>query len=315
MNFHLFGRVWGYIHLAGQFTQGVVIDFRSAEQVKQTVFMGQRGRELLGEGLAGIAARLYPGTAQTLLLKVDRLALGAKCGPALVIDQTQFPALFGQTQIGVVFAQHQPVFRPGREHAIGLAGPHGDQVIDQYADVGFIATRTPGLLAGSTAGGIHAGEQTLGCGFFVTGGAVDLAGEEQTVNHLGFQRVLQILGIEIVVFDGITGAQYVGVLHAFDRLHHLQLDVERQRGGYAVGVQLMGGQTLGLDKDLVLVLVSETVNLVLDGRAVARAHPFDHTGVHRRAIQVVADDLVGALVGVGNPAIDLLRMLLDLAQK
>ena len=62
------------------------------------------------------------------------------------------------------------------------------------------------------------------------------------------------------------------------------------------------------------VLVGETVDLVFDGRAVARPDALDDPGVHRRAIQVAGDDLVGARVGVGDPAADLTRMLLDPAQ-
>jgi hypothetical protein len=57
------------------------------------------------------------------------------------------------------------------------------------------------------------------------------------------------------------------------------------------------------------------MNLVFDGRAVARAHTFDHTGVHRRAIEVGGDDFVGSRVGVGDPAADLRRMLLTTAHE
>ena len=70
----------------------------------------------------------------------------------------------------------------------------------------------------------------------------------------------------------------------------------------------MGIQTLRLDEHLVAGLVGEAVDLVLDGRAVARPDPFDHPGEHRRAIEIVEDDLVGALVGMGDMAADLTRM-------
>ena len=68
-------------------------------------------------------------------------------------------------------------------------------------------------------------------------------------------------------------------------------------------------QALGLDKDLVRVLVGEAHDLVLDRRTVARAHAFDHARVQRRAIQPRADDVVRARRRVRDPATALRRML------
>jgi hypothetical protein len=52
-------------------------------------------------------------------------------------------------------------------------------------------------------------------------------------------------------------------------------------------------------------LVGEANDLVLDGRAVARAATFDPTSIHRRPTQPRANDLVRPLVGVGDVAGDL----------
>src|SRR5436309_366149 len=49
-------------------------------------------------------------------------------------------------------------------------------------------------------------------------------------------------------------------------------------------------------------LRGEAVDLVLDRWAVARTDAFDDSSIHRRAIEATADDVVGARVGVGNPA-------------
>jgi hypothetical protein len=75
------------------------------------------------------------------------------------------------------------------------------------------------------------------------------------------------------------------LLEAADGAHQRQLHVEGQAGGDAVGIDLVRGQPLGLDEDLMRVLVGEAVHLVLDGRAVARADALDHAGVHRRAVE------------------------------
>src|SRR5690606_11087047 len=202
--------------------------------------------------------------------------------------------------------QYQPVFGAGGEHAVGLTGTHGDQVVDQHPDVGLVAARAPAVQTLREAGSVQPGEQPLGGSFLVTGGAVDQAGEEHPADHLGFQRVLQVLGIEIVIFDGVARTQDVGVFHAAYRPHDLQLHIEGEGRGNPVGIQLVGGQAFGLDEHLVLILVGKAMDLVFDRWAIARTDPLDDAGVHRRAIQVVADDLVGPLIGVGDPTVDLL---------
>ena len=105
------------------------------------------------------------------------------------------------------------------------------------------------------------------------------------------------------------------MLQTGDRPHDLQLHIERQRGRNSVRIHLVRGQALGLEKDLMARLAGEPVNLVFNRRAIARADAFDHSRVHRRAIQVGADDIVCPLVGVRNPTRHLPRMLLRRSEK
>ena len=53
------------------------------------------------------------------------------------------------------------------------------------------------------------------------------------------------------------------------------------------------------------ILVGEAHDLVLDRRTVARPAALDLAGVHRRPVQVGADEIVDRLVGVGDVAIHL----------
>ena len=64
-------------------------------------------------------------------------------------------------------------------------------------------------------------------------------------------------------------------------------------------------QPFRLQEDLVPILVGEAHHLVLDRRAVARPAALDLPRVHRRAVQVRADQVVDRLVGVGDVAIEL----------
>jgi cyanophycinase-like exopeptidase len=63
--------------------------------------------------------------------------------------------------------------------------------------------------------GIDAREQTLGRRLFIAGGAVDLAGKEQALDLARFKAALERARVEVVVFDGVAGAQDVGVLQPF----------------------------------------------------------------------------------------------------
>ena len=63
------------------------------------------------------------------------------------------------------------------------------------------------------------------------------------------------------------------------------------------------------------VAIGEAHHLVFDRRTVARADPLDDPGIHWAAIEVIADHLVGLLVGIGDPAGNLLRMLRGIAHE
>ena len=92
-------------------------------------------------------------------------------------------------------------------------------------------------------------------------------------------------------------------------MNERHLHVERQAGRDAVRIDLVGRQSLGLEKDLVRRLVGEARDLVLDGRAVARPDTFDDPGEHRRTVETTPNDFVGPLVGMGDPARPLFGVL------
>ncbi len=215
---------------------------------------------------------------------------------------------FGQPHVGIVFAQLQPVFGAAGEHAIGLGDAARDEVIDQHAEVGLVPPRTPGILALHLQAGVDARQQPLCRRLFVAGGAVDLAGEKQAADRLGFERGFQVARIVVIVFDGVAGTQDVRVFQPGNRAHDGELHVERQRSRNAVGIDLVGGQAFGFEKDLVAVLVGKARDLVLDRRAIARPHPVDHAGIQGRTIEAAANDLVRFGRGVGYPARALLGM-------
>src|SRR5471032_23209 len=277
LDFDLLGDLWIFCTAAGYGDQTSVVDFRTGQQVQQVVFVRQRRAEFFGNRIALLGAGANPGTFQALLFQRDAFAFFAEGGPARVVDQTQFATFFGQAQVGVVFAQDQAIFGPGRKHPVRFLSPESNQVVDQHTDVRLVAARAPAVFALCTQCRVGSGQQTLGAGFFVTGGAVDLPGEEQAADHFGFEAVFQVTRVEVVVLDGVARTHDVCVFHAANRLHDLDLHVERQRRGNPVRVQLVSGQAFWLDKDLVAFLVGKAVNFVFNRWAITRANAFDHT--------------------------------------
>src|SRR5215813_4769753 len=98
-------------------------------------------------------------------------------------------------------------------------------------------------------------------------------------------------------------------------MNEFKLNVERQAGRNTVRIDFMGMPAFRFQKDLVTGLLRKTHNFVLDGRAVTRTDAFDDAGVHGRAIERAADDVVRGGVRVRYPARKLRRVLLTLAQE
>src|SRR5699024_727159 len=182
-------------------------------------------------------------------------------------------------------------------------------------EIGLVSPRPPRRLATYRARGIDAGQQTLRRRFFITRGAIDLAGEIQPINGPGFEGVLQAARVEIVVFDGVARPRDVCLLETGNGMHQLLLCIEAETGGDAVRIDLLHAQSFRLNKDLVRILVGEALYLVLHRRAVTRPHALDVAGIDGRFAQMGADDVVRACVGEGDVARHLARVLLALAQQ
>ena len=96
--------------------------------------------------------------------------------------------------------------------------------------------------------------------------------------RLGLQRALQIARIEVVVLDGVARAQDVRA--ARSRGSSARAPAARRTASRwrCRSDRSRGCQAFGLEEDLVAVPVREAMDLVLDRRAVARAHALDDAG-------------------------------------
>ena len=186
-----------------------------------------------------------------MLLRCYSLPLGVERIPALVVDEAELATFRRKSQVGIVLAQQQPILGPAREHAIGFGHAARDQVIDEHAEIGFVALRKPLLLLARPARCIDAREQPLRTGLFVSGGAVYLAREVQVFQVLCFKRGAEVARVEVVILDRIAGLRDHRILKADDRMHEALLDLERHARRDAIRVNEVRRQPLGFDKNLV----------------------------------------------------------------
>ena len=156
---------------------------------------------------------------------------------------------------------------------------------------------------------IDAGDDALCRSLLVARRTVGLPRREEAADILDLQRRLELRRVDAVVLDGIARAHDVRVLEARYRLEEGELHIHRHARAHALHVDFIRVQALRLKEELMAVLVGEAQDLCLDGRAVARADALDDAVGHRRAVHVVAQDLVRRLIRIGQPARHLLARL------
>ena len=185
-----------------------------------------------------------------------------------------------QPQIRVVLAQEQTILGAGSEHAVRLGRPFCHQVVNQDPDVGFVAPKDDGRFLPHPLHGVDSGHQALRPGFFVAGSSIDLPGQKQIPAHFRFQGWMELGREGKVVFHGISGPHDFGVFASDNRVNHLHLNVKWQACGKAVDVDFVGGDSFRFEEKLLSLLFREFHDLILNGRAIARADTFNHARIH-----------------------------------
>ena len=261
-------------------------------------------------GHVGAAEEVVGGEAVVALADAGGFEVGGEVGDGGEFVGEAIDAFFGgeadvgaqrgEALVGVVAAEGEAEFGAAGEHAVRFRRGLGDEVVDHDADVGLVACQDESLFALDFEGGVDAGDEALAGGFFVAGGAVDLAGEVEAFDEAGFEGGVDLVGGGEVVFDGVAPAEDLGVFEAFNGVDDFDLDVFGEGGGDAVAVDFVGVEAFGFEEDLVAVFVGEADDFVFDAGAVAWAAGEDLAGVHRRAVQIRSDEFVHALVGVGD---------------
>ena len=122
-----------------------------------------------------------------LLGLLDRDEFGLKSFPSLCWDKSQLLRFRGQAAICIVLSQLQSILRSTGKHAIRFVHTVGDKVVNQDSDIGFISPQNHGRSVLQRERSVDAGDQALRTRLLVAGRTIDLTGEKEALNGLGFQ--------------------------------------------------------------------------------------------------------------------------------
>src|SRR5580658_7111 len=96
--------------------------------------------------------------------------------------------MMAKTQLGAAMIEQKPMLCSAREHAVRLARPLDDQIINQDTDITLISPDHQRFLSPHLIHCVHAGDQALSGSFFISRGAIDLACKKEVFDFPRFQR-------------------------------------------------------------------------------------------------------------------------------
>src|SRR6266567_3851196 len=111
--------------------------------------------------------------------------------------------------------------------AIRLAHRPRHQVIDQHANIGFVAFQHESGLSICMQGPVNARHNPLGRRLLVARSTIDLSSQEEARDQLRLHRWKQLLWRHVVVLDGIPYAHHLDMLQSRDTAQHRQLYILR----------------------------------------------------------------------------------------
>ncbi len=144
----------------------------------------------------------------------EAVVLGSPLKEALVTrfaGEAMAVSFFGEAQVGIVLSEGEAILCPGGKEPVGFIYPFRDEVIYEDADIGLLAGEGEGGKVEHFGGGINAGDDALGGGLLIAGGAVNLAGVKEVFDELGFQGRVELVGLDKVVLNRIARAKQAGL--------------------------------------------------------------------------------------------------------
>src|SRR5262249_35207615 len=184
--------------------------------------------------------------------------------PILLANQTKLATERLQSLVSVVMPQHQPVFRPRREHAIWLIHPLGDQIVDKHADIRVATIQLNSRTTHCGQARINSGNKTLASSLFVTCRPVYLTGEIQTFDSGRFEKRCKFPRVHKVVFDGVARPNNVSGVKARNQAHELLLQLSGKGCREPVEIDLVSVIALRFNEKLMASLVGKLDDFIFD---------------------------------------------------
>ena len=113
------------------------------------------------------------------------------------------------------------------------------------ADVAVPALEDEGGLVLHLAGGVDTRHKALGRGLLIAAAAAELAGAVQPRHRPGHQGVVQLQGVDAVVFDGVARAEDVHPLQPGNGAEKGPLHILGQGGAHALDIVFVGVAAAG----------------------------------------------------------------------
>src|SRR5262245_15303580 len=115
-------------------------------------------------------------------------------------------------------SQEEALLSAAGKHAIRLLRTFSDKVIDKNSYVCLASRQDEGGTLLNFECCVGSRNQTLTCCLFITRRSVNLAGKIQSADQLCFECREKLSGWEVIVFDSVTRAHYLGPFQSRDRM-------------------------------------------------------------------------------------------------
>ena len=109
-------------------------------------------------------------------------------------------------------------------------------------------------------------------------------------------------GIREVVLDRVGGPEDFRLFATNDGMDHFDLNFKGEAGREPVDVDFIGGDPLWFQEDLMFWFVGEPDEFVFNARTITGSDALNDSGIHRGLVQILQDDLPGAIGGMGDVA-------------
>ena len=288
-----------------QGSESIVGNLRSAEQIRHGCAGGQRRGAHAREDLIHLGDGANVCSRQSGFFSLNDRPVVQIFSVTILADQPTRPSVLNQPLLRVILPQKQAELGAGGHHTVGLGGALRHQIVDQHADVGGRTGEDQRIPPQKLGAGVDGGDQALGGGLLITGGAVELTGAVQILHCFRFQSRKEGGGIDAVVLDGVGVAHDFRVAESLEGVQHTVLYLSRQGRRKSLQIDLVRGQSHRLHEELMAGLVGETDDLILNGGAITGARAVDLPRIHGGQMDILVNDPVGFLVGVGNVTGDL----------